>query len=103
MKTIATRKGFLAVKPPSFQKIETKNTSGFSIVAQRTELIAAPLVMDYVLDGITLKAGVINVILPGDAGLHPWAKKVMSFNGIEFALCPEHIVVGYQETSRGAE
>lgn len=91
-----SKKGTLAVKQPEFKKIEATIKNGLALISQRIDLIKVDLIMDYEIDGIKLKAGKDKVILRGDAGLQPWAKQVLNIDGLEFVLCPEHLVVGVE-------
>ena len=88
------RKGFVAIKQPEFKKIETSIRGGIATIAQRSELIAVDVVMVYKLDDYVLHPGQHRVLLRGDAGLHPWAKQVYVYEGMEFVLCPESSVIG---------
>ena len=88
------RKGFVAIRQPEFKKIETNIRGGIATIAQRSELIAADLVMRYTFEDSILDPAMHKILLKGDAGLHPWAKQVYSFNGMEFVLCPESSIIG---------
>jgi len=93
---LATRKGFLAIIPPEFKKIEAEIVSGIARIQQRTTVQEAVLVMDGLVGDVTLKAG-STIILSGEAGMAPWAKKVYNLpDGQVFALCPENDVIGYR-------
>lgn len=91
----STKKQGLAVTPPRFDKVEGKSTGGITVVAQRTELAVLDLMMDYEIDGIVLKAGKAKILVKGDAGLTPWAKKRYSVGDVEFVLCPESDVIAF--------
>lgn len=93
------RHGELAIEPPTFAKIETKvsgESGGFATIKQRTELVRAVLVMDYVYAGHTFAAGKTVVLLKGEAGLQPWAKHKYQLDGKDFCLCPESMVMGFE-------
>ncbi len=91
-----SKNGTLAVKQPEFKKIEATVKGGIALVSQRIELVSVDLIMDYQLGDTLLKAGVTRILLRGDAGLQPWAKQTLSFDGKEFVLCPESAVVAVQ-------
>lgn len=91
----SSKKVGLAVSIPKFDKVETKSDGGFSRVAQRVDCAVIDLLMDYELDGVTLKAGKTKIVVSGDSGLKSWAKKPYSIDGINFVLCPEADVIAF--------
>jgi hypothetical protein len=91
-----SKKGYLAVKQPEFKKIEATIKGGVALISQRIDLIKTDLVMDYEIDGLVLKANKDKILLRGDSGLQPWAKQVLNTEGLEFVLCPETNVIGYE-------
>lgn len=93
---LISRKGFLAVSVPEFQKIEADLRGGLAVVAQRIKLASVTLIMDYELDGLNLKAGKTKILLRGDSALKPWAKQKLELGDLSFVLCPESDVVGVQ-------
>lgn len=94
--SLVSKKGTLAIKQPEFKKIEATIKGGLAVISQRVDLIKADLLMDYDIDGVKLRANKDKVILRGDSGLHPWAKQVMNIDGVEFVLCPESSVIGFE-------
>lgn len=95
MSKLRTRKGMVAIKPlPLYKKPEVRGGS-FATIAQKHEVIAVGLAMDYELDGVVLRAGIDKVILPADANLQPWSNKRLSLGETDFVLCPEQQLVGY--------
>lgn len=96
MSTLRSKKGTLAIKPlPRFQKPEVK-TGSFATIAQKHEVVAVDLAMDYEIDGILLKAGRDQVILPADSNLQQWANKKVTLGEVEFVICPEQAVIGFR-------
>lgn len=93
---LRSKKGELAIAQPVFKKIEARLSGGIATIAQRTEVIAVALLMDYNLDGHMLIANRDKVIVRGDAGLATWAKTLHCYNGVEFVLCPESQVLGFE-------
>jgi hypothetical protein len=91
-----SKKGYVAVVPPEFRKIEARIEGGLARLDQRTKVLVTPLVMDYRDDSrsFTVEGGWC-AILEGDSGLKPWAKKRMEINGVEFCLVPESEVIGF--------
>lgn len=86
----------MAIKPLArFQKPEVKIGS-FATIAQKHEVIAVDLVMDYEIDGFILRAGRDQIILPADANLQQWSNKKINLGETEFVLCPEQIVIGFR-------
>ena|SRR5271157_4241097 len=96
MSRFLSKKGELAVSKPIFRKIEAKLEGGLATIAQRTDVIAINLMMDYEFNGQLLKAGKTKVIVKGDAGLSTWAKVTNIYNGVEFVLCPEGAIIGVE-------
>ncbi|MGH7241456.1 MAG: hypothetical protein ACREGB_04120 [Candidatus Saccharimonadales bacterium] len=92
MSRLVSRKGELAIVPPTFTKIEAKMHGGMATIAQRTDVIEVELVMDYTYNGIDLHAG-DKIVLRGDAGLQPWAKTQYSIQNRDFVLCPETAII----------
>jgi hypothetical protein len=91
---ISSAKGAIAIKQPSFTKIETQLQGGIAVNSNRVNLIQAEVVLNYESNGIKLKPGDL-VILKGDAGLEMWAKKKYVLLEKEFVLCPEAHVLGF--------
>jgi hypothetical protein len=94
MNNFYTKKGFIAIEQPLFKKIEAQVKGGIATIAQRVELIESSVVLNYQNGDLLLKTG-DSVILKGDAGLHPWAKQILSFKDKQFVLVPEEQIVGY--------
>jgi hypothetical protein len=93
---IATRKGYLGVKPPTFRRMEAEVTGGVARISQRHALVEAELVLSYDLDGVKLRPGDI-VFMVGDSALKPWCTKLfVQPDGLSFALCPEAEVLAYK-------
>lgn len=98
MKKNISKKGYLAVTPPEFKKIEARVEGGLARAGQRTMVAMVELVMDY-FDGTHnyYTAGSWRVILDGTAGLQGWAKKRFELpDGREFCLVPEGEILGFE-------
>jgi len=94
---IATRKGYLGCKPPVHRKLEAELQGGIARISQRTALVETELVLSYDLDGIRLNPGDI-IMVAGDSALAAWAKQLfVQPDGLQFALCPEALVIGYKQ------
>jgi len=92
---------FLAVVPPQFHKIESKiSAGGIAMNATRTELIELHLIFSYRLGEIVLAAGVDTVLVPGDAGIRAWAKRIYEWEGKQFVFMPQSDMVGYNQGER---
>jgi hypothetical protein len=94
MKTIFTRKGLIAITPPTFKKIEADISNGFARVSNRIKTIEATIIFGYDYDGAVLSPG-DKVLLSGDSGLKPWAKLELQHEGNSFVLCPEAEVIAF--------
>ena len=90
-----SNKGMVAIQPPLFTQIETRNNGGFTTISQRTDVIEVPLIMGHILNGVELIPGMHSVIVKGDAGLQAWAKARHFLGSIEFVFCPESEILGY--------
>jgi hypothetical protein len=91
---IFTKKGYIAIQQPVFKKIEAQIKGGIATIAQRVELTKSKVLLNYQSESVSLNPG-DYVILKGDAGLTPWAKQVLEFEGLSFVLVPETEIVGY--------
>jgi hypothetical protein len=92
------KKGYVAVVPPKFTKIEVTLVGGMAQLDQKNQVHLAPLVMDYAVSDsrkLTAAAG-WHAILEGTAGLAASAKKIYEINGQPFCLIPESEVLGFQ-------
>lgn len=87
------RPGFVAVTAPSAPQIETQNNSGFITIAQYTQLVKLPVVIDGKCHGQPVVAGEHSVAVRGDSLFQPWSKQKFAIDGINFVLCPETEVI----------
>jgi hypothetical protein len=88
--------GYLAVTPPKLNKIESRVSSGgIAINATRVDLINLSLIFNYSKGELYLTANKDSVLVHGDSGARPWAKRVYEWQGKQFVLMPESELVGY--------
>jgi hypothetical protein len=98
-----TKKGELAITPPTGQKIEAEVEGGLVRVVNRIAVIETTLVMDYKLDDLQLRAGDI-ILIRGDAPWSRWAATMYRLSdGKEFCLMPESAVLGYRKVGMARE
>lgn len=87
---------FLAVERPRLDKIESKlSTGGLALNASRTELLALELVLNYQYGDLLLLAGQDSILVRGDSGAQPWAKRVYEWGGKQFVLMMVGDMIGY--------
>lgn len=89
-----TKEGYLAIKLPPANKIEAQLVGGMAVNRQKHDVLKAELLMDY--PRLDVSAGDI-VILKGDSGFKSWARDVLVIDGVEFTLCPESDVIGFEQ------
>jgi hypothetical protein len=89
-------KGTLAVSAPVFNKIESEAKGGLVLNASRINLMALDLYMDYDHNGLLLKAGQVKILIRQDSALQGWAKAVLKYGSLEFVMCPEGVVQGFE-------
>jgi hypothetical protein len=89
-----TKKGELALKPFEAKKVDVELTGGIARAVARVEVIEAELMMDYILDGVQLKAG-DKALLKGEAAFQKLS--LYRYGDVMFVLCPEAYVFGYRK------
>ena len=93
-----SKKGYFAIKQPEFKKIEANIVGGVARISQRDDVILYQMVMDGEYSGTMYKKG-DSLMLTGEAGLKPWAKKIYNLDGMEFVLVPETEVLGFKKAA----
>jgi hypothetical protein len=98
---IFSKKGELAIEPVFASKVEIDAGIGFSRATARSKVIYAKLVFSYEYNGKIFEGGKAHVILPGEAAHAAWAKKEYELDGVvnkrSFVICPESIVLGFDD------
>jgi hypothetical protein len=91
---IPTGKKVIAIKPFEGASVETQLTGGFAAVTNRIKLVEAEVVSDYTFDEFLYLREGDKVLLRGDAAFNPWAKQIISYNDVQFVLCPVDQIYG---------
>ena len=84
-------KNYVAITPPQYTKVEAKVQGGLAMASNRLETIVCGLVFNFG----NYEAG-SRVILDGQSGLMPWAKKIYNHDGQSFVLAPTSEIIAYE-------
>lgn len=85
---VKSKNGYIFTKPFTDKGLKTKETSGFTTVAQKHELTA----LETLYDSETLPAGFF-VYVRGESFKQPWAKEIFKINGQEAIAVPDGAVL----------